>query len=61
MRRPAGAPCPVVWDLGIDDGTLAATASTGGATYPLVEGPSCTRLVPEGLLVKPGTTDGICA
>ncbi len=61
VRRPAGEDCPVVWDLGADDGTLAASSSIGGATFPLVGGPSCTLLVAEGLMVKPGRSDGVCA
>jgi len=60
VRRPDGEACPVVWDLGVGDGTLAAVSSLGGATYPLADGPSCTRLVSKGLVVKPGSADGIC-
>lgn len=60
IRRPASEKCPVVWDLGVDDGSLAASSSVGGATYPLADGPACVRLVEEGLLVKPGSADGIC-
>lgn len=60
LRRPGGEACPVVWDLGLGDGTTTASSSVGGATFPLADGPSCTRLAPEGLVVKPGSADGIC-
>lgn len=60
IRRPAGERCPVVWDLGLDDGTLKVASSVGGATYPLVTGPTCAALVKQGLEVKPATAKTPC-
>ena len=60
IRRPKGSACPAVWDLGPGSAT-GASASIGGATFPLTSGPSCVLLSPAGLIVKPGSSDGICA
>jgi hypothetical protein len=59
LRRPAGEDCPVVWDLGVGE-SIGASSSLGGATFPLADGPTCTRLHADGLVVKAGSADGIC-
>ncbi|MEO6628213.1 MAG: hypothetical protein ABIP03_06535 [Aquihabitans sp.] len=59
-RRPAGQDCPVLWDLGSDDGTLAVVSALGGVLLPLVDGPQCVFVVAEGLRTRPAK-DGICA
>ena len=59
IRRPKDSGCPAVWDLGAGRATGAA-ASVGGATFPLTAGPMCVLLSPDGLVVKPGSSDGVC-
>lgn len=59
IRRPKGSACPAVWDLGAGS-AIGASASIGGATFPLTAGPLCVLLSPAGLVVKPGSSDGVC-
>jgi len=60
IRSPEGAQCPAIWDLGVAAESVSTVSSVGGVTLFLVEGPSCVRLVPEGLLTRAGRADGIC-
>lgn len=53
IRRPAGQDCPVLWDLGADDGTLKGVAAIGAVLLPLADGPTCVFVVPEGLRTRP--------
>jgi len=60
FRRPVGQDCPMVWGLGIDDGTLAVKASGGSASFPLLGGRTCVVAVAKGLQVTWATKAGTC-
>ena len=58
FRRPVGEDCPMVWGLGIDDGTLAVKAAAGSASFPLLGGRTCVVAVKQGRQVTRATKAG---
>jgi len=60
FRRTAGEGCPMVWGLGIDDGTLAVKPAGASASFPLLGGRTCVAAVTKGLEVTKATKAGVC-